>query len=175
MSGGGDSSASMQAPPGAPEGGTAVAAGAGGMSTGDQSPQVRPFDAHKMDKAVTAAPRRSVRAVPVRRVISVVVRESQLGILSDDARPSDPNFTGKTIPLEGSTVGAVDDFVKAVQQHVEGWGIAGDGLYWKPVVELYVGPDGQRRAEDLTRLFKNSDIELRVGAAANAPTQGKLQ
>jgi hypothetical protein len=90
--------------------------------------------------------------VPIRRTIRVVVRENQVSILPD----------GKVVPLKGDTVQSVDEFVKQVRDQIDGWGIAGNGLYWRPVISLSVAPDGQRRAADLARLLKNSGLELRT-------------
>jgi hypothetical protein len=109
------------------------------------------------------------RSVPVRRPIRVVVRQNQLAILADGAA-STPNAPGKVVPLNGDTVLAVDDFVKQVQSQIDGWGIAGKGLHWRPVIILTVGPDGQKRADDLARLLRNSGLELRMNeTAAKSP------
>ena len=112
------------------------------------------------------------RAIPVRRTISVIVRNHHLAILSDDVRPNAPARSSKTIPLERDTVASIDEFVAAVQNQIEGWGMAGDGLYWRPVLSLHVGPDGHRRAQDLARLLKNSGLELQPAAATNPNPQG---
>ena len=108
----------------------------------------------------------------VRRTIRVVVRQDQLVVLT--RRPaSAPNATsGKVVPLKGDTVQSLDEFVKQVHEQIDGWGIAGNGLYWRPVIVLTVGPDGQRRASDLARLLKNSGLELRADeTASNAPAR----
>ncbi len=110
------------------------------------------------------------RAIPIRRTIRVVVRQDQLAILPDDV-PRAPNaVAGKVIPLQGDTVQSLDEFVKQVRDEIDGWGMAGNGLYWRPVVLLSVGPQGQNRASDLERLLKNSGLELRIDETAyNAP------
>ena len=40
------------------------------------------------------------------------------------------------------------------------WGIAGRGLYWKPVLNLYVNPGGERRAAELEVLLERSGLEI---------------
>ena len=80
--------------------------------------------------------------------------------------------SGKVIPLRGDTVESVDEFVKQVRDHIDGWGIAGTNLYWRPVVVLNVAPDGQQRASDLTRLLKNSGLEIRADETAKNSPQG---
>jgi hypothetical protein len=107
------------------------------------------------------------RAVPVRRTIRVGVGKDLLNVLSD----SGPANT-KAIPLNGDTIESLDELVKQVHRQIDGWGIAGNGLYWRPVIVLDVGPDGQRRADDLERLLKNSGLEIRNGETARNPVQG---
>jgi hypothetical protein len=79
---------------------------------------------------------------------------------------------GKEVPLPGPTRASLDDFVKALQDTMRDWGIAGQGLYWRPVLVLNVGPDGQQRAEELTRLLHNSGIELRRASATAQHDEG---
>jgi hypothetical protein len=141
------------------------------MPSDQRSSTVNEFDPHQNVVPKWDAPERSAKAVAVRRMIRVVVRESQLGIMSDESSSKRPNLSGKTIAFEGDTVESLDEFVKAMQEQVESWGIAGDGLYWRPVLELHVGPDGQRRADDLQRLLKNSDIEVILPTTATNSSQ----
>ena len=109
------------------------------------------------------------RAIPVRRTIRVTVGKDQLAILPDSGSATS---SGKAISLRGDTVESVDEFVKQVRDHIDGWGIAGNNLYWRPVVVLNVAPDGQQRANDLTRLLKNSGLEIRADETAKNLPQG---
>lgn len=114
-------------------------------------------------------------ATPVRRTIRVVVQDDKLLILPDNATGSANAIQGKVVPLEGDTVQSMDGFVKQIREHIDNWGIAGNGLYWRPVILLSVAPQGQRRASDLERLLKNSGLELRTDeTASNAPPR-KMQ
>jgi hypothetical protein len=61
---------------------------------------------------------------------------------------------------------ARDDFAAAIENHIQTWGMAGQGLHWRPVIEMVVGPDGQQRADDLVRLLKGSGIEVTQDAVA---------
>jgi hypothetical protein len=111
-------------------------------------------------------------SVPIRRTIRVVVRGDRLSIQPDSTRPAE-NVTGHEISLQGPTLVSLDEFVAAIQERVHEWGIAGNGLYWRPVLELDVGPDGQARADDLARLLRNSGIELKSEATASRPREGQ--
>jgi hypothetical protein len=115
------------------------------------------------------------RAVPVRRTIRVVVRNDHLAILPDNTplQPTAP--AGKVVPFKGDTVQSLDAFVTEVRELIDDWGIAGENLYWRPVLVLSVAPDGQKRAADLARLLKNSGLELSTGEVASKTMQGSPQ
>jgi hypothetical protein len=105
-------------------------------------------------------------AVPIRRTIQVVVREDRLAILPAGTDVTAKDNGGKEVRLREATSASLDEFANALRDHVEVWGSAGDGLYWRPVLELNVGPDGTQRADDLRRLLKNSGVEVRQTATA---------
>ncbi len=111
-------------------------------------------------------------AVPIRRTIQVVVRADRLAILPDAVQSTDSASGGKEIPLSSSTADSLEEFSNAIRTHVKSWGIAGKGLYWRPVLELNVGPDGQQRAMEFARLMKNSGLELRRAATAHRNSGG---
>jgi hypothetical protein len=108
------------------------------------------------------------KAVPVRRTIRVTVKKDQLLISPDSGPPT----AGKLVAMKGDTVESVDEFVKQVRDHIDGWGIAGTNLYWRPVVVLTIAPDAHQRASDLERLLKNSGLELRSDETAKNMPQG---
>jgi hypothetical protein len=112
------------------------------------------------------------RAVPISRSIALVVRKDQIAVLSDEARLRSRRLANKTIPLNGDTVESIDELVRIVHEQVDCWGIAGEGLYWRPVLTLHVSPDGQERAADLARLMKDSGLEIRPAATATYIPQG---
>ena len=162
-------------------GGTAAGQSSPGATTGNQADASvntgsQQFDAASPQAELAATrgadwalKRKGPRAVPVRRTIQIVVRKDHLAVLSDDVSLNARSPAGTTIPLIGDTVQAIDEFVKVVNQQIEGWGMAGDGLYWRPVLAVHVGPDGQRRAQDLARLLKNSGLELQSATAQSNP------
>jgi hypothetical protein len=141
------------------------------------TPHDQPEHAQSSSSSMTrgrdwALHRKKPNAVPIRRTIQVVVRDDDIVILADDAQVNTPAPTGKRISIRGDTIESLDQVVAAVQEHIEGWGIAGEGLYWRPVLILNIGPDGQRRADDLNRLLKESGIELRTAKILSNDPQG---
>lgn len=111
-------------------------------------------------------------AVPIRRSIQVVVRRDRIAILPERTISGVPATGGKEVPLPGATASALDDFVEALQDTMRDWGMAGQGLYWRPVLVLNVGPDGEQRAKELTKLLHNSGLELRRAEATAQHDEG---
>lgn len=72
----------------------------------------------------------------------------------DDARP-------QTIVLNKNNVrGSIDEFVTAVWKHMDRWGLAVAGGYWKPVLNVEVQPGGEARFEELKTLLQGSGIDV---------------
>ncbi|MEX2316673.1 MAG: hypothetical protein WD669_05950 [Pirellulales bacterium] len=146
-----------------------------GSAMGSNMPGMRPSEPHAMPERLTpqdfgqaksanwALGPKSPAAVPVRRSIQVVVRNDRVALLPE---AGEPTSGGREVPLNGPTAKSLHDIVDAVQKHVGEWGMAGQGLYWRPVLVLHVGPDGGRRADELAQLLTDSGIELRTSAAA---------
>jgi hypothetical protein len=112
------------------------------------------------------------QATPIRRTIQIVVRGDRVAVLPEGASAASGAAGGHEIPLNGSSREAYEPFMMALETQIKDWGMAGRGLYWRPVLEVNVGPDGQQRAADITRLLKNSGIELRAASAVATQNQG---
>jgi hypothetical protein len=148
----------QQSMPGAPSEDSSMSVSAGGQAAGTPS-VVQMHSGERPREMDLAATRGEDWAL-------------NLAILSDDAQSNATKPFGKTIPLKPDTVESIDEFVAAVQSQIESWGMAGDGLYWRPVLQLHVAPDGARRAQDLARLLKNSGLEIPPPATANPNSRG---
>lgn len=110
--------------------------------------------------------------IPIRRTIQVVVRGDALAILPEASATNESSAAGREFRFADAPEGAYEDLLSAVDQRIEDWGMAGQGLYWRPVVELKVSPDGERRFNDLARLLKHSGAEIRSGATAQRDEGG---
>jgi hypothetical protein len=105
--------------------------------------------------------------IPIRRTIHIVVRSDRIAILPESQANTPPANGGNVIRLEGQTPENLDKVVTAISEHVSSWGTAGQGLYWRPVILVNVGPDGARRADELATLLRSSGIEFRFAAQVN--------
>ncbi len=108
------------------------------------------------------------KAVAIRRPISVVVRENKMIILPTGFAKRGPEATGKEIGLDQSIGDISDNFKKAVRERIEEWGLAGSGMYWKPVLELHVEDNATMTATRIVHLMKNSGVDVQLPTTANA-------
>ena len=60
----------------------------------------------------------------------------------------------------GRTEQVVDALVKGIQERLDSWGIAGQGIYWKPVLKIKVNPHADDVYRQLRHLLDDSGIEV---------------
>ncbi len=68
---------------------------------------------------------------------------------------------GQIIPLGDRTAGSIDALISSVWDHMDTWGIAGKGMYWRPVLNFHVAPNGEARFDELKALLDGSGLEVR--------------
>ncbi len=73
---------------------------------------------------------------------------------------SNRNLPCKTIGLAQHTEQSIDDLVSAVWEQIESWGIAGRGMYWRPVLKVSVAADAEHRYADLSTLLDGSGLTV---------------
>jgi hypothetical protein len=44
---------------------------------------------------------------------------------------------------------------------MDSWGIAGRGMYWRPILHVYNAPGAEGRADDLEALLEGSGLEVK--------------
>jgi len=149
----GSGSGSSATPGGQPTGSTAAAAS---LSISNQN--VKSI-AQSRGKNWAVSPK-TRGAVPIRRPIHVVVRKDRLTLMPSRHAIDGIGATGTVIPLNQPTRQVSDAFVEALRTRVDGWGLAGNGLYWRPVLELRIGPEAESTARGITKLLHNSGVEV---------------
>ncbi len=112
-------------------------------------------------------------AVAIRRPIHMVVRNDRLTLLPSRHAVGGIEATGTVISLNQPTQQVSDEFVEALRARVDGWGLAGNGLYWRPVLELRIGPEAEPTARGLAKLLQHSGVEVQRGETA--PTGPSIQ
>jgi len=103
-----------------------------------------------------ALPHTEANSTGITRPIAIQCYHDRLVI------PSDQNdrVQSRVIPVVGSVRGSIEQFVSAVWTHMDGWGMAVAGGYWKPVLKVWVAPDAETRFRELEILLKDSGVEV---------------
>ena len=140
---------------------------AGGKGATGQASSIA--ESHGRNWAVQAGGRSSV---PIRRPIEVVVRKNQIALLPSRHALDGDASTGKVISLNQPIDQISNEFRTALRTRIEEWGLAGSGLYWRPMLKLNVGPGAEQTAEQVMRLLKDSGVEIRLPNTARVPNGG---
>ncbi len=94
-------------------------------------------------------------SVPVTRPIKIECRPDQLVIVPESGLSS-----GKVVSLGPRTETSTETFISAVWEHMDAWGIAGRGMYWRPILNVYVAPGAEQRFADLQMLLEGSGLKI---------------
>ena len=103
-----------------------------------------------------ALPNNTANATGITRPITVHCYPDRLVILPDRRSYRDP----KTIAVQGPTHDAMEEFVSAVWTHMEDWGMAVAGGYWKPSLKVTVFPGAETRFWELQALLADSGLDV---------------
>jgi hypothetical protein len=135
-------------------------------------PDDKPQERHRPRGKNWALVDANAQATPIRRTIQIVVRGDRVAFLPEGVTAEAAASGGHEVPLTGNSREAYEPFMMTLETQIKDWGMAGRGLYWRPVLDINVGPDGERHAADIARLLKNSGIELRTPSAVATKSQG---
>jgi hypothetical protein len=64
----------------------------------------------------------------------------------------------KSILMPAGTVKAIDPLVTGIWEQMDAWGMAGKGMYWRPLLSIYIAPGAEQRFQDLDRLLQGSGL-----------------
>jgi hypothetical protein len=95
-------------------------------------------------------------SIPITRPVRVLCFEDRALVA-----PIDDTYQPKVIPFAAQTRDSVDPLVAAVWEQTRQWGIAGKGMYWRPVLSFDVQPGGQQRFDELRTLLDDSGLVVR--------------
>ncbi|MDR1269490.1 MAG: hypothetical protein LBK82_08195 [Planctomycetaceae bacterium] len=66
----------------------------------------------------------------------------------------------RVIPITNSVYESTDKLVTVIWEFMDSWGIAGEKMYWRPVLQVKVLPGGEQRFQELKSLLQNSGIVI---------------
>jgi hypothetical protein len=111
-------------------------------------------------------------SIPIRRTVQVVVREDAVVILPEASSAKDGPAAGREFQYGDAPDEAFEGVLMAVDKRIDNWGMAGDGLYWRPVVELKVDAGAEHRLDELARRLQHSGADIRNGDVAQQSEGG---
>lgn len=93
-------------------------------------------------------------AIPITRPVRVDCYADHL-VIAPEGKSG-----GRVVRFGPQTRDSVDAMVSAVWDHMDTWGIAGRGMYWRPVLSLRVAPGAEARYDDLKALLEGSGMRV---------------
>ena len=99
-------------------------------------------------------PNRSIGATGITRPVRVICFANELILLRNSGSII------KRIPYGRQPADTVDTLIAAVRKHTESWGIAGDGLYWRPILRVEVHGSAEHRYRQLQILLDDSGLQI---------------
>jgi flagellar biosynthesis chaperone FliJ len=94
-------------------------------------------------------------SVPISRPIRIECHDDCLVIV-----PEKQPTRSRSVLLKPRTEESIDEFVSAIWEQMQSWGIAGNGMYWRPVLSVHVAPDAERRYAELEILLEGSGLSV---------------
>ncbi len=95
-------------------------------------------------------------SVPITRPIRIDCYADHLAIVPERGLGG-----GKSIPLGPRLEESIDEFRSAIWEHMNSWGIAGEAMYWRPVLNVYVAPNAEQRFTELDALLEDSGLTVK--------------
>ena len=103
-----------------------------------------------------ALPNDTAGAIGVVRPVYLTCTANEI-ILHPESRT---NQRQQQVPFAVTTTSAVQPFVGVLWERMEAWGVAGNGMYWQPLLKCEVGPGGEERFHELSALLHGSGLEI---------------
>jgi len=121
------------------------------------TPNRRPESLAQTRGADWALKQRALGSVPVSRPIRIDCFGDRLVIVSSHRQQR-----SRSVSLGAGAADSIDELVSGVWDEIDSWDIAGNGMYWRPVLNIHVAPDGWMRYEELKTLLDGSGIPVRL-------------
>ncbi len=94
-------------------------------------------------------------SVPITRPVVIECQADRLLLLPERGRGGNP-----VAVMASGTDSTIDDLVSAIWDRMGQWGMAGRGMYWRPVLHVRVAPGGEQRFSDLQVLLEGSGLNV---------------
>ncbi|MEM7312889.1 MAG: hypothetical protein AAF497_07030 [Planctomycetota bacterium] len=101
-----------------------------------------------------AIPNAANGAIGVTRPIQLSCGNAKLDILPEPGT----NQSSKTIGFNRDVKQAIQPLVNSIWDTIDSWGIAGPGVFWRPVLQIKVEPGADRQYEEMAALLEDSGL-----------------
>ncbi len=85
-----------------------------------------------------------------------------MSIESSSWRSRDDKRGSRIILLNQHPQAVIEDLFGEVSKRVEGWGIAGRGMYWRPRMVLEIQPGGDVRGAELRDVLVSGGMDAEI-------------
>ena len=109
----------------------------------------------------------SRKASAINRPIRVVVGTDQIDVMPTNQGDSQPLDQPTSVSFHQTTDRVLDQLAAAVQGRIREWGLAGNGMYWRPTLVLQVAPGAEQHAIRLNDLLRDSGIDVKFQEVAS--------
>ncbi|WP_347245310.1 hypothetical protein [Thermogutta sp.] len=72
--------------------------------------------------------------------------------------PDNPLMATRVFLLDNGPEIAVEEMVKTVKEYIASWGMAGRGMYWRPILRVHVVPGAEKQFDMLQQLLAGSGL-----------------
>jgi len=103
-----------------------------------------------------ALPKDAATATGITRPITIHCYPDRLVVMPDRRSNREP----KIVALSSRTRDSMEELVSAIWTHVETWGMAVSGGYWKPALKVTVFPGAETRFWELQALLAGSGLDV---------------
>jgi hypothetical protein len=109
----------------------------------------------------------SRKASAINRPIRVIVGIDQIDVMPTNQGDSQPLDQPTSVSFHQTTDRVLDQLAAAVQSRIREWGLAGNGMYWRPTLVLQVAPGAEQHAIRLNDLLRDSGIDVKFQEVAS--------
>jgi hypothetical protein len=109
----------------------------------------------------------SRKASAINRPIRVIVGIDQIDVMPTNQGDSQPLDQPTSVSFHQTTDRVLDQLAAAVQSRIREWGLAGNGMYWRPTLVLQVAPGAEQHAIRLNDLLRDSCIDVKFQEVAS--------
>jgi hypothetical protein len=95
-------------------------------------------------------------ATAITRPVAVRCMSDRLILLPERGTAQAP----RVVPLSGAVRNALEPLLSELWKQMESWGIAGPGVYWRPILHVQVQPDAEDQFAQLQALLQGSGIDV---------------